>query len=175
MRTDSRRPRAAPLRFLLAAGAIVAAYFVASTTSLFEERLLPGHLEANARAAASLLRFCRVDAAASGAQIGLEGFRLDVVRGCDALDPAAFLAAAILAFPAPLRRKLAGVAAGTFAIVALNVVRIAALSFAGSRWPAAVEALHVEVFQVGFILAVFLLWIGWARWAGGDPAIARRA
>lgn len=175
MRRDSTWRAGAPLRFVLFAGAAVAAYYWASTTAFFEERLLPDHLEANARLAASLLRLCGVDAASSGAQIGLEGFRLDVVRGCDALDPSAFLAAAILAFPGSLGRKLAGIATGAAALLALNVVRIAALSFAGSRWPGSVEALHVEVFQVAFIMAVFLLWIGWARWAANVPAIARPA
>lgn len=168
-------PRSAAARFVVAMGALVVLYGLATTSAFFQGGLLPGHLEMNARAAAALLGLLSVEAAASGNLVGLAGFRLEVVRGCDALDAGAFFSAAVVAFPAPLLRKAAGVAAGFAALLAINVVRIALLCVVGSWRPDLFRVVHVEVGQVSFVLCAFLLWVAWARWAASPRTVPRPA
>src|SRR5579872_1426439 len=54
---------------------------------------------------------------------------LTVAKNCDAMDVTLLFAAAVVAFPATWRRRLAGIAAGVAGITAVNVLRIASLYF----------------------------------------------
>ncbi len=97
----------------------------------------------------------------------IEGrFSMRIVLDCAALDAHALLAAAVLTFPARWRYRIAGVAAGTMVVAAVNISRISILYFVGARWPSAFPVLHEEVLQIAIILATFLVfgtWIAFVR------------
>src|SRR5262249_51370039 len=84
--------------------------------------------------------FLRLQATHSGWLIGLfdptvqvhgtfiEGaYPLRIVKTCSALDVQALYAAAVLVFPASLRFKALGLLAGSAALYALNLLRVAVL------------------------------------------------
>src|SRR5436190_10218557 len=59
------------------------------------------------------------------------GFAVSIERGCNGVEAVIILFAAIFAFPAPIKHKLAGFAVGFVAIQGLNLVRIISLFYLG--------------------------------------------
>ncbi len=81
------------------------------------------------------------------------------------MEPMALYIAGIVAFPALLKKKFTGLIVGLLVIFFLNIVRIVALFLTGIYMPSLFEAMHVEVWQVIFILVAIALWFIWLRWA----------
>ncbi len=90
------------------------------------------------------------------------GFAVSIESGCNGIEAALVLIAAILAYPAPWRHKLTGLVAGLLAIQLLNLVRIISLFYLGQWNQQAFEWAHLYVWQ-GLImldaLIVFLIWL----------------
>jgi exosortase family protein XrtM len=90
---------------------------------------------------------------------------LEIVRGCDGAGALFLVMAAILAFPASIKRKLIGLVLGITLIYSLNLVRISGLYF--------VVAYHNDWFQVThtylaptLLIIVACLFFAW--WALGS-------
>ena len=75
-----------------------------------------------------------------------------------------FYVAAVLALPAPVRRKLVGIVVATLLLQVLNFVRIVSLFCTGVHFPSAFELMHIHFWQPVFIFAALLLWGIWAWW-----------
>lgn len=90
-------------------------------------------------------------------------FSVSIRKGCDALEPMALLVAGIIAFPATLRQKASGLFIGLLFLFLLNIVRIATLFLTGVYSPQFFEAMHIEVWQVLFIIAGVGFWFLWVR------------
>ena len=105
------------------------------------------------------------------------GFALEIERGCNGIEAMIVLAAAILAFPAPLRHKLIGLAIGFLAIQGLNVVRIISLFYLG-QWDRTVfDWFHLYIWQALIILDALVVWLVWLKYlprpgAPRTPAVA---
>ena len=123
-------------------------------------RVISAYLHGVAAVSARLIRLFDAGARANGDLIDGR-FSMRVVLDCAALDAHALLAAAVLAFPARWRHRIAGVAAGTLVVAAVNVARIVILYVAGVRWPSAFPVLHEEVLQIAIILTTLLVFGGW--------------
>jgi len=124
------------------------------------------YLEWNTAWAAALLRVVGFDARSSGNLLTVVGGgAVRVLRGCDGLQPMAYYVLAVLAFPAPVRRRLLGAAGGLLAFPLLNVVRIATLVLLDRDHKDVFEVAHVTVWPTVFIFLALLLWLLWARWA----------
>src|ERR1700681_5111933 len=61
------------------------------------------------------------------------GFAVSIEAGCNGVEASIVLVAAMLAFPAPWKRKLLGLAAGILAVQGLNIVRVISLFYLG-QW-----------------------------------------
>lgn len=92
-------------------------------------------------------------------------FTVGIKKGCDALEPMALLVAGIIAFPATLRQKLLGLFSGLAFLFVLNIVRIGSLFITGVYRPDLFEAMHIEIWQIIFILFGIGFWFLWIRWA----------
>ena len=68
-----------------------------------------------------------------GTVINSPHFALDVRNGCNGVEAMMVLAAAMLAFPATLRSRLAGLLVGSVAIQILNLVRVSSLVWLGEH------------------------------------------
>lgn len=124
------------------------------------------YLRATVATAHALLHLLGQATTVSGTVISSAACTVDVRRGCDGLEPVALFAAAVLAVPlVGVRGKLWGIAAGVASLLALNQVRIVSLYFIGAHWPGLFELMHVEVWQVVFILLGIVLWVCWVQWA----------
>ena len=165
--------RAPALRFLLRFGALLGAFYVVMNFPVVD-RAFYQYLCVNARVSNALLHALGQDTAVADVTIHSARYSVSIRRGCDAIEPAWFFCAAVLAFPAPWRRKLTGLAAGTAFILLLNLARIVSLYFIGMEAPAYFATAHLELWPAAFILTALLLWIGWIRWSrsGAPPSHA---
>jgi exosortase H (IPTLxxWG-CTERM-specific) len=91
-------------------------------------------------------------------------FAVSIEPGCNGVEAMLVLAAAMLAFPAPWSSRLLGLLAGSLAIQALNVLRIASLFYLGQHSLALFEWAHLYVWQALIMLDVLLVWLVWIRW-----------
>ncbi|MDR3414864.1 MAG: exosortase family protein XrtM [Nevskia sp.] len=97
-------------------------------------------------------------------------FGLSIVRGCDGSGVIFLLGAAILAFPARLKRKLSGLAGAVALVYVLNQARIVMLYFAGMYRHGWFTALHVYFVPTLMILAGTLYFAFWTWRARHDIA-----
>jgi exosortase H (IPTLxxWG-CTERM-specific) len=91
---------------------------------------------------------------------------ISVVPSCSGFDFLCFFCAAVLVFPVPFARKLAGMLIGIPQLLALNLVRIMSLYFIGVHYPGVFDIVHEEIWAVILIAASIVLYIAWMRWAG---------
>ncbi len=90
-------------------------------------------------------------------------FAISIEAGCNGIEAAIILIAAMLAFPAPWKHRGLGVLAGLCAVQALNVVRVISLFYLG-QWDIKVfEWAHLYLWQALIMLDVLIVWLVWVR------------
>jgi exosortase H (IPTLxxWG-CTERM-specific) len=117
----------------------------------------------NARISSFFLNIFGMKTTAIKGTISSPAFSVSIARGCDAVEAMALFASALLAFPSKWIPKIIGLFAGVAILFALNIVRIMSLFLTGLYYPKAFEFMHVEVWQVLFILFAVGLWIFWIK------------
>jgi exosortase H (IPTLxxWG-CTERM-specific) len=127
-----------------------------------------------ARAAALVLGIVESGVGVAGTVIRSPRFSLDVHNGCNGVEAAILLIAAIVAFPATLRSRLAGLAITSIAIELLNLVRLSSLFWLGEHHRQVFDFFHVAIWQSLIILAAISMFLVWSwRFAERPPAHAR--
>src|SRR5256886_17273669 len=91
------------------------------------------------------------------------GFAVSIEAGCNGVEATIVLVAAILAFPAPWKRKLVGLAIGIIAVQALNIIRVISLFYLGQWSFDAFDFAHQYVWQALIMLDVLIVWLLWVR------------
>jgi exosortase H (IPTLxxWG-CTERM-specific) len=100
------------------------------------------------------------------------GFAVAIEAGCNGVEAAIVLVAAMLAFPAPWRYRALGIAIGIAAVQILNIVRVISLFYIG-QWDFAVfEWAHQYVWQALIMLDVLVVWLIWVRRVPAAPDAA---
>lgn len=107
--------------------------------------------------------------------ISAKGPAIEIERGCDAIEPSALLASAVMASPVPFVSRLLAVGAGTALLMLLNLVRIISLYLFQVHYPAAFETMHLDVWQALFIILAIVLWGMWASRAVRRKAVVSNA
>ena len=97
-------------------------------------------------------------------QSASNGFAIEIERGCNGIEAMIVLAAAVLAFPAPLWHKLIGLAVGFVAIQGLNILRIISLFYLGQWSLTAFEWFHLYIWQALIILDALVVWLIWLKY-----------
>jgi exosortase H (IPTLxxWG-CTERM-specific) len=100
------------------------------------------------------------------------GFAVSIEAGCNGVEAAIVLIAAMLAYPAPWKHKLIGILAGLFAVQALNVVRVVSLFYIGQWNASAFEWAHLYAWQALIMLDVLIVWLLWIRTLPPRPLAA---
>jgi exosortase H (IPTLxxWG-CTERM-specific) len=96
-------------------------------------------------------------------QSARNGFAVSIEAGCNGVEASIVLVAAMLAFPAPWKRKLVGLAAGIVAVQGLNIIRVISLFYLGQWNIDAFEFAHQYVWQALIMLDVLVVWLLWVR------------
>ena len=96
-----------------------------------------------------------------GTEVHSSSFGVNIENGCNGVETALLLAAAVLAFPAGWRQRLTGFFLGFLAIQVLNLIRVVSLVWIGRHRPAMFDSSHTVIWQsavVMFGVLIFLLW-----------------
>ena len=153
------------LLVLVVFGVLMSLFYAVWITEFFKENIFNHVLHINAIIASALLNLFGYGTVASGTDISSAQFSISVKRGCDAIEPIALFASAVLAFPATFQKKLPGIAIGVAFLLSVNMIRIISLFLTGLYAPAFFDIMHMEVWQVVFILLALVCWIIWIRWS----------
>jgi exosortase H (IPTLxxWG-CTERM-specific) len=153
------------IRFFLLFLLLQAALFGAELSPWAQEYLVIPWTNQLAGISAYLVTLFDPNVAASGKILRstANNFAVSIEAGCNGVEATIVLLAAILAFPAPWKNKLIGLAAGTIAVQALNVIRVISLFYLG-QWDFQVfEWAHLYVWQALIMLDVLVVWLVWVR------------
>ena len=143
----------------------MALFYAATLAPIFQRHIFPAYLKLNTQGSAAILRLLGDDARAVETRLVSSRFAVEIRRGCDAIEPSALFAAAVLAFPARWRLRLLGALVGVVILAILNFVRILTLYYVGVYAPKVFETMHMDVWQPAFIALALVLWVVWALWA----------
>ena len=96
-------------------------------------------------------------------QSGSNGFAVSIEAGCNGVEATIVLVAAILAFPAPWKRKFLGLSIGIAAVQGLNIIRVISLFYLGQWSLDAFDFAHQYLWQALIMLDVLIVWLLWVR------------
>ena len=164
------------LRFFVTFVALLAVLFGLELTPLAQKYFVVPWTDELAVVSARLVTIFDPAVTANGNVLrsGPGGFAVAIEAGCNGVEATLVLVAAMLAFPAPLRRKLVGLAIGVLAVQGLNVVRVISLFYLGQWSYRVFEWAHLYVWQALIMLDVLVVWLVWVRLlpASGAPGKA---
>ena len=115
---------------------------------------------------AAVIRWCGGGASAVADVLALSSGcgAVRIANGCNAIEVSGLLAAAMLAYPAPLRSRLLGVVAGIGVLQGVNLVRIISLLYL-SCWSQTWFAIfHEYVWDAAIAFDALLIFLGWQHW-----------
>ncbi len=155
-------PRRRSLLFLARfAVLLVVFYFLVAWRPVNDAAIVP-FTAGIARVSAGILRVLGEDVTVAGTEIRSPRFAVNIENGCNGVETALLFGAAVLAFPAPWKRRLLGLAAGFAAIQVINLVRVVSLFWVGAHRPALFTASHTVLWQSIVVLCGVLLFLAWA-------------
>jgi exosortase H (IPTLxxWG-CTERM-specific) len=152
-------------RFAIVFVLLLAVSFAVELTPPAQAALVVPWTEGLARLSAALVTVFDPNVATFGRilQSTRNGFAVSIEAGCNGVEAALILICAMVAFPAPWKHRLAGIAIGLVAVQALNVVRVVTLFYLG-QWNAnAFEWAHLYLWQALVMLDVLIVWLVWIR------------
>lgn len=153
------------MRFFALFLALLAALFAAELTPGAQALVVIPWTEALVRISVALITLFDAQAVAIGRVLlsSRNGFSVSIEAGCNGIEAAIVLIAAMLAFPAPWRYRVIGIVVGLVAVQALNIVRVVTLFYLGQWSFQAYEWAHLYVWQALIMLDVLLVWMVWIR------------
>jgi exosortase/archaeosortase family protein len=152
--------------FLVVFAGLMGVFYAIALFTPFYERQFPYYLGFNARLSGYILGFLGQNITVWGTSISSPAFSITIKHGCDAIEPTVLFICAVLAFPLPFSKKIAGIITGSLLLGIINIVRIVTLFVVGAYWPWAFDVMHVDVWQGLFIFLAILFWIFWLLWTG---------
>jgi exosortase H (IPTLxxWG-CTERM-specific) len=157
----SRRAAKSPKRFLLGFAALLILFYAVMAIHPVNDHVVVPFTAAVARVSAKILNVMGERVAVAGTAITSNAFTVNIENGCNGLETALLLAAAVLAFPASWRQRLAGFFLGFALIEGVNLVRVVSLFWIGAHRPRWFGSAHTLVWQSLVVLAgvgIFVLW-----------------
>ena len=149
--------------FLLKFLAVMVPFYIVFYTSFFQDKILYGWNVLNTSVASFVLNIFGAGTSAVDNTLVGGGSAIEIYEGCDGIEPTMLLIAGIIAFPAKMRSKVRGVLFGGAFLLGVNFIRIITLYLANVHWPAGFDFLHLEFWQMFFIILAILTWIFWIR------------
>ena len=92
------------------------------------------------------------------------GFAVSIEAGCNGVEATIVLVAAVVAFPAPWRARVAAIALGFLAIQVLNIARIISLFYLGNWDMEIFSWVHLYLWPALIMLDVLVVFIVYLRY-----------
>ena len=99
------------------------------------------------------------------------GFGVSIEPGCNGIEAAVVLIAAIVAFPSSWKMKLWGIGLGFIAVQAVNLIRVVSLFFLGQWNMQVFEFAHLYMWQALIMLDVLVVWLLWMRYVAKHDGV----
>ena len=103
------------------------------------------------------------------------GFGVSIEPGCNGIEAAVVLIAAIVAFPSSWKMKLWGIGLGFIAVQAVNLIRVVSLFFLGQWNMQVFEFAHLYMWQALIMLDVLVVWLLWMRYVAKQDGVRSAA
>ena len=174
-RKSNKKGRSSILFFIIGFVVIMALFYTFFNTDFFKENILAFVANANASISSLILNLFGQETTASGSSVTSSVFSIKVETGCDGIEPIALFATAVMVFPVAMSYKLPGVLAGSVFLALMNLIRVISLFLVGVYIPSIFDFMHVEVWQVIFILLAIVTWLAWIQWVMRKQANAQTA
>ena len=149
------------LRFFLIWAGLTALFYVIWYTDFFKGNIIEPWNQLNAWVGAGLLSLLGQGTDSLGTVISGPGASINIKEGCDAIEPTVLFIFGVLAFPALWKFKLKGILYGTLFLLGVNFIRIITLYLSAKYWPAGFEFMHIEFWQVLYVLLAISAWGYW--------------
>jgi exosortase H (IPTLxxWG-CTERM-specific) len=159
---DPRAARRRAILFVVRFAVLLGVFAYAISLRPVNDAVVVPFTSVVARAAAGVLNVLGEGVHVEGTQIRSADFSVDVENGCNGLETALLLAAAVLAFPASWKARALGLGLGFAGIQAINLVRVVTLFWIGRHQPNLFSAAHTVVWQSVVVLAGVALFLVWA-------------
>ena len=114
-----------------------------------------------AKVSGTLLQLIGQDVTINGTVIRSSRFAVNINNGCNGVEAMLILLASIVAFPASMKARAAGLLLGALAVQVLNAIRIMTLYLLGAYQPRLFDLFHTAIWQIVIIMAAigfFLVW-----------------
>lgn len=160
---DFQQSKSPVLIFLLKFLAVMVPFYVIFYTAFFQDNILYGWNVLNTHVASFVLNIFGAGTTAIGNNLSGGGTSIQIYEGCDGIEPTMLLVAGIAAFPASFKSKWKGILFGSLFLLTVNFIRIISLYLANVHWPAGFDFLHLEFWQMFFIVLAILTWVYWIR------------
>jgi exosortase/archaeosortase family protein len=170
---DEARTTAAPAskswtRFALLFGAIAVAGELAYVTVVVSSEPFGDYLRVLARCAGALLAGLAQDVRVDGSRLVGADFDVRVADGCDAFQICTLFAAAVIAFPVSVARRLRALGAGLLWLQGLNLARIVSLFWIAAHHTQVFMTFHLVIWPLTLIALTVSSWVAWALWETRD-------
>ncbi len=158
--------RHGPRRFSLAFAVLVTALFAAQALAAVQQHLVGPVSRAVAATTGFLLALADPQVRFAGPYIEHAGggFAIEIVSGCNGVEPVLVLLAAVIAYPARTLDRVAGFVAGVVAVQAMNAIRVASLYYLGQWHKGAFDFAHLYVWPALVMADALLVWLAWLAW-----------
>jgi exosortase H (IPTLxxWG-CTERM-specific) len=158
-----------PKRFLIVFALLLALFYVGIAIHPVNDHVVVPFTTAIARVSARILNAMGEKVTVGGTVITSAAFSVNIENGCNGLETALLLAAAVLAFPASGLQRAAGFFGGFAAIELLNLVRVVSLFWIGAHRRSWFGSAHALVWQSVVVLAGVALFVAWASIVARRP------
>ena len=149
-------------RFLILFGILLVVFYVLIAIRPVNDHVVLPFTAVVARVSGALLRAIGENAAVHGTVIASGEFSVNIENGCNGLETALLVAAAVFAFPATWSQRAAGLLGGFAAIQLINLVRVVTLFWIGVHRPSWFGSAHTVVWQTVVVLFGVVFFVGWA-------------
>jgi exosortase H (IPTLxxWG-CTERM-specific) len=150
------------LGFLARFTGLLVLFYVVVASHPVNDRVIVPFTAGVARAAGAVLNVLGEGATVAGTEIRSANFAVNIENGCNGVETALLYGSAVLAFPAPWKRRLAGLLIGLAVIQAINLVRVVSLFWIGVHQPTLFSASHTVLWQSVVVLCGVILFLLWA-------------
>ncbi len=144
--------------------ALVVLFYIGINTMYFKTVIHPALNSLYASIGSTVINWFGFATSVQHSVINSALFSVDIERGCDALEPIGFFMAAVLAYPVSFSKKWIALILGPILLAILNVIRIVTLYFTGIYFKSIFDIVHVDVWQVVFIILTMGLCLIWIKW-----------
>jgi len=158
-------------RFIILFGVVLVTLFTIEMLNPVQEQVIVPFTTFLAHLSASLIAPFDASVIAFGKVLKFQdsGFAVSIEAGCNGVEATIVLIAAVVAFPATWRQRLAAIGLGFLAIQAMNIARIISLFYLGNWDRDIFMWVHLYLWPTLIMLDVLIVFVLYLRYLSRRP------